>query len=131
MVEKELEVQEKQELQSNEERTESVRFFRPYTDIHESSEAIIVTMDMPGVDKNDVEVKLEKDVLTVTGHVQLGSYEGLEPVYTEYNVGNYSRSFSISNEVDREGISANMDAGVLTVNLPKAKEAAARRISVS
>lgn len=130
MAKKEMEVQEKQELDSHQERTESARFYRPYTDIHESENTIVVTMDVPGVDRNDVDVKLEKDVLTITGLVDLSSYEGLEPLYTEYNVGNYTRSFTISNEVDRDGIAAKIDNGVLTVTLPKAKEAAARRITV-
>lgn len=130
MAEKGMEVQEKQELDSSEERTEAARYYRPYTDIHESADAVIVTMDMPGVDKKDVDVKLEKDVLTITGHVDPAGYEGLEPVYTEYNVGNYVRSFSISNEVDRDAISAKVDDGVLTVRLPKVKEASARRITV-
>ena len=131
MAEREMEVQEKQELEASEERTEAARYFRPYTDIFESTDAITVTMDMPGVDKNDVDVKLEKDVLTITGHVDLSRYEGLEPVYTEYNVGNYVRSFTISNEVDQDAISATIDQGVLTVSLPKVKEAAARRIAVN
>ncbi len=131
MAEREMEVQEKQELETSEERTEAARYFRPYTDIHESTDTITVTMDMPGVDKKDVDVKLEKDVLTITGHVDLTGYEGLEPVYTEYNVGNYVRSFTISNEVDRDAISAKIDNGVLTVSLPKVKEAAARRITVN
>ncbi len=131
MAEREMEVQEKQELETSEERTEAARYFRPYTDIHESTDSITVTMDMPGVDKKDVDVKLEKDVLTITGHVDLTGYEGLEPVYTEYNVGNYVRSFTISNEVDRDAISAKIDNGVLTVSLPKVKEAAARRITVN
>lgn len=131
MAKKEIEVQEKQEHEVPEERTESARFFRPYTDIHESEDTIVVTMDVPGVDRKDVDVKLEKDVLTITGLVDLSSYEGLEPLYTEYNVGNYTRSFTISNEVDRDGIAAKIDNGVLTVTLPKAREAASRRITVN
>ena len=131
MAKKEMEVQEKQALESAEERTESARFYRPYTDIHEFENTIVVTMDVPGVDRKDVDIKLEKDVLTITGLVNLSSYEGLEPLYTEYNVGNYTRSFTISNEVDRDGIAAKIDNGVLTVTLPMVKEAAARRITVN
>lgn len=131
MAKKEMEVQEKQALEPSEERTEAARYYRPYTDIHESEDTIVVTMDVPGVDRKDVDINLDKDVLTITGHVDLSSYEGLEPLYTEYNVGNYTRRFTISNEVDREGISAKIDDGVLTVTLPKAKEAGARRISVN
>jgi len=54
----------------------------------------------------------------------------MEPLYTEYNVGHYTRSFTLSNKIDQEHISAQLDDGVLTLTLPKAKEAQPRRISI-
>ena len=54
----------------------------------------------------------------------------MEPVYTEYNVGPYTRSFTLSNKIDQEKISAQLEDGVLTLTLPKAKEALLRRISI-
>ncbi len=127
----EMAVQEKQEVERTEEPTRSGRHFTPYTDIYEVDDAIVVTMDIPGVDKSNVEIMLEKNVLTVTGDVNLSMYEGLDPVYTEYNVGNYARSFSISSEIDRDAIAAKVVDGVLELRLPKVKRAAARRISVN
>lgn len=130
MTAQELQVQEKKELASAEEKTEAGKYYLPYTDIHESADAIVVTMDMPGVDKDRIDIELEKNILTVTGRVNFSNYEGFIPVYTEYNVGNYTRRFTVSNEIDTNGISAKIENGVLTVNLPKTKQAAARRIEV-
>ena len=57
-------------------------------------------------------------------------YEGLEPVYSEYNVGHYARAFTLSDKIDQEGISAELDDGVLTLTLKKSKDAMPRRIAI-
>lgn len=126
----ELQVQKKKELDAKQERTKAGRYYVPNTDIYESSAAILVTVEMPGVRKENVDIKLDKNVLTITGNVDFSQYEGLEPVYTEYNVGNYTRSFTLSSAIDRDRISAKVDDGVLSVELPKVKEATSRRIEV-
>jgi HSP20 family protein len=66
----------------------------------------------------------------VEGQIDFSNYQGMDPVYTEYNVGHYARRFTISGKVDRDNISAQLDDGVLTLTLPKVKEAMPRRISV-
>ncbi len=131
MTPQELKVQEKKEHPQEEaEKTEVGRFYIPQTDIHESSDSLTVTMDMPGVRKDNVNVHLEKNVLTITGNIDFSNYENLTPIYTEYNVGNYTRSFSLSSEINKEGISAKMADGVLALHLPKVKEAAPTKIEV-
>jgi HSP20 family molecular chaperone IbpA len=122
---------EKRELTQAEERTEAGKFFSPYTDIHETERAVIVTMEMPGVGKDSIEINLEKGVLTVKGTIDSTKYESVRPLYTEYNVGNFVRTFTVSPKVDAASISATVADGVLTIELPKAKEALARRIAVS
>jgi HSP20 family protein len=86
---------------------------------------------MPGVEKNDSSIALEDDTLRVEGKIDLSKYQGMEPVYTEYIVGHYGRGFTLSGKVDRDGITAQLDDGVLALNLPKAKEAMPRRIIIS
>jgi HSP20 family molecular chaperone IbpA len=88
-------------------------------------------MEIPGVEKKDVEVTLENDVLQIEGKIDFTKYEGLEPVYAEYNVGHFSRAFTLSNRIDRDGIGADLENGVLTLTLRKAKQAMPRRISLS
>ena len=69
-------------------------------------------------------------MVRVDGQIDFSQYQGMEPVYTEYVVGHYARGFTLSNKIDRDKIVAQLDDGVLTLTLPKAKEAAPRRIAV-
>ena len=126
----ELSVRDKKELLSKEEKTVPGRYYIPYADIHETDEALTVVMEVPGVERKDITVALENNVLRVDGQIDFSKYDGLEPVYTEYNVGHYTRSFTLSNKIDQEQISAQLEDGVLTSTLPKAKEAQPRRISI-
>jgi HSP20 family molecular chaperone IbpA len=123
-------VREKQELANKEEKTTPGRYFVPQADIFETDDALTVIMEMPGVQKNNVSIALENDVVRVDGQIDFSQYQGMEPVYTEYMVGHYARGFTLSNKIDRDNIVAQLDDGVLTLTLPKAKEAAPRRIAV-
>jgi HSP20 family molecular chaperone IbpA len=127
---KELEVQDKKELTQEREQTLQGRFFTPLTDIYETTESLVVVMEIPGVPNSDLDIKLEKDQLTVEARISVEPYSNLKPLYTEYNVGHFSRSFRLSNEIDKDSIRANVADGVLTLNLPKVQEAAARTISI-
>ena len=94
----ELAVREKRELATKEEKTVPGRFYVPYTDVYETEEALTVVMEMPGVGREDVGIELKDDVLRVEGQIDFAKYDGMEPVYTEYNVGHYARSFSLSGQ---------------------------------
>src|SRR5579883_2791539 len=127
---KSLQVQEKKELVSKEEKTVPARYYVPSTDIYETEDALTVVMEVPGVERKDLEVNLENDVLRIEGRIDFAKYEGLEPLYTEYNVGHFARSFTLSNKIDQQKISAQLDNGVLTLTLKKAEEARPRRIRI-
>jgi HSP20 family molecular chaperone IbpA len=92
---------------------------------------LTIVLEMPGVAKSNVDVNIEAGVLTIEGRVDFGKYEGMQPVYTEYNIGHYRRSFSLSNKIDQSKITAEMKDGVLTLALPKAEEAKPRKISIT
>ncbi len=126
----ELAVREKREAAGREEKTVPGRFYVPHTDVYETEEALTVVMEMPGVDRKDVEIELKEDVLRVEGRIDFSKYGGLEPVYTEYGVGHWARSFALSDRVDRERIGAQLEDGVLTLTLPKTAEARPRRIAI-
>jgi HSP20 family protein len=131
MSTQEVAPREKRELKQNEERTEAGRFFSPYADIHETERAVIVSLEVPGIEKNAIDIQLEKGVLTVKGAIDASRYESWRPIYSEYHLGNFVRTFSVSPKIDASGISATVADGVLTIELPKAKEALARRIEVN
>jgi HSP20 family protein len=126
----ELAVREKRELATKEEKTVPGRFYVPYTDVYETDEALAVVLEMPGVDRKDVDVSLENGVLKVEGKIDFSKYEGMEPVYTEYNIGHFTRSFTIGDRVDQGKISAHLEDGVLTLTLPKVAQAKPRRIAI-
>jgi HSP20 family protein len=127
----ELQVQQKREVEKKTEGTTPGRTFVPVTDIFETPEALTVVLEMPGVDRNSIEASVEDDIVTIEGRIDFSKYEGMQPVYTEYNVGHYARSFQISNRVDQSKISAQMKDGVVTIVLPKSEQAKPRKIQVS
>ena len=127
---KEMAVREKKELVAKEEKTVPGRYFVPYADICETEEALTVVLEMPGVEKKDLDVNVEKDVLRVDGRIDFSKYKDMEPVYAEYNVGHYARSFALGSAVDQERIGANLEDGVLTLTLHKAKHAQPRKIAI-
>jgi HSP20 family molecular chaperone IbpA len=131
MSPQELQVQEKRELEKKQESTVPARSFMPIADIFEAEHALTVVLEMPGVDKSKVDISVEAGVLTIDGRLDFSKYEGMQPVYTEYNIGHYRRSFSLSSKIDQGKIAAEMKDGVLTVTLPKVEEAKPRRISVN
>jgi HSP20 family protein len=127
----ELQVQQKREVEKRTEGTTPGRVFVPVTDIFETPEALTVVLEMPGVDRNSIEAGVVDDIVTIEGRIDFSKYEGMQPVYTEYNVGHYARSFEISNKIDQSKISAQMSDGVVTIVLPKAEQAKLRKIQVN
>jgi HSP20 family protein len=126
-----LAVQEKKELVTKEEKTVPARYYVQNTDIYETDDALTVVMEIPGVVKKDVDVNIENDVLRVEGRLDFTKYEGLEPLYTEYNVGHFARAFTLSNKIDQQQIAAELNDGVLTLTLKKVKEAIPRKIAIN
>jgi HSP20 family protein len=127
----ELQVQQKREVEKKEEQTVPARTFIPTTDIYETDDSLTVVMEMPGVQKDNIDVAVEDDVLKVYGRLDFSNYSGLQPLYTEYNVGHYARSFRLSNKIDQSKIAAKMKDRVLHLTLPKTTEAKPRVISVT
>jgi len=123
---------EKQEMVPAEEteRTREVCCFVPRADIFETEDKIVVVADMPGVAADSIDVTLDKDILTINGYLEPEIPEGYSLAWAEYRIGDYQRSFRISNEIDREQIEATIKNGVLHLDLPKSTAAKTRKISV-
>lgn len=125
------EIQKKEtEVKEGVERTRSKKLYAPLVDIIEEKDNLFLIADMPGVDENSVDITLEKNLLTIYGAVEPDIPENHRLVSAEYGIGDYQRTFTLSDEIDREKIEARVRNGVLRLTLPKAAEARTRKIKV-
>ncbi|MGJ5620080.1 Hsp20/alpha crystallin family protein [Sulfitobacter sp. MF3-043] len=104
--------------------------FTPAVDIFERDETTVITADMPGVAPGDVDVTLERQVLTLRGKVKPYAPEGYRALSSEYRVGDYVRIFTLSDEIDQAKINAEFKNGVLRLELPRSAETKPKKISV-
>jgi HSP20 family molecular chaperone IbpA len=113
------------------ERAKETPIFKPRFDIYENDSDVVLVGDMPGVDETSVKIDLEGSELTIRGTFALETPEGYALTYQEYGSGDYERSFTLGDTIDRDGIKAVVKDGVLRLTLPKAKEAQPKRIAVN
>jgi len=112
------------------EREEQARqYFTPSVDISETPEGLVLRYDMPGVQKGNVDITVDKGTLVVTGKAE--PEESGTPAYRETRIGDYRREFTLPDDVDADRISASMNAGVLTVKIAKPEEAKPKRIQIT
>lgn len=107
---------------------DETRYVAPPVDIFETEEAIVVIADLPGVDKDGVDIRVEDDILTIKGRASYTPPEGM--LRSEFSLDGYFRQFQLSDEVDQDKISAESKNGVLTINLPKAEKTKPKQIKV-
>jgi HSP20 family molecular chaperone IbpA len=112
------------------ERAQQTPVFTPRVDIRETETEVVLVADMPGVDESSVNIDLEGSELAVRGTFVPKAPDGYALTYQEYASGNYERSFTLGDTIDRDGIKAVVRDGVLRLTLPKAKEAQPKRIAV-
>lgn len=104
--------------------------FVPRADVYETNENVFVIVDMPGVSESNIDITLENNILTINGNTILETPEGYSLAFAEYAVGDYERSFRLTDRINRDGIEATFNHGVLRLTLPKAEEAKARKIRI-
>lgn len=112
------------------ERAQEAPVFTPRVDIRETETDVLLVADMPGVDETSVSIDLEGSELTIRGRFVPTAPDGYSLTYQEYGSGDYERSFTLGETIDRSGIRAVVRDGVLRLTLPKAKEAQPKRITV-
>ena len=122
----------KQEVieQEEMERTRDHRCYLPKTDIFESKDEIVLIADVPGVSEDSLDITLEKNILTINAYVDEAPPEGFKRIYSEYESGDYRRSFKLSDEIDQAKIKAVVSNGELRLHLPKAEPVKAKKIQV-
>ena len=104
------------------------RYLLPAVDIYETDEGLTIVADLPGVEKHNLDVRVEDDVLTIRG--QISHPQRANPAYEEYDLLNYFRQFHLNEEVDQEKIQAETKHGVLTLHVPKSERTKPTRIEV-
>lgn len=128
---KDMVVQDQEMIPTEEtERTRERTCFVPRSDIYETDENVFVIVDMPGVNGDAIDITLEKNILTINGNTNLYEPEGYSLAFSEYEVGDFERSFRLTDRIDHDGIEASYNDGVLRLVLPKAEEAKARKIDI-
>ncbi|GAP36111.1 Hsp20/alpha crystallin family protein [Piscinibacter sakaiensis] len=103
----------------------------PPVDVVEDSTGITLYADMPGVPRDQLNLRVERDTLTLEGEIALPVPQGMQPGHAEVQLARYRRTFTLSKELDAEKINAELSQGVLRVRIPKAEHAQPRRIQVS
>ena len=131
MAEQELQVTQKQEVSPEKgELTLEGPYFSPAVDIYGTETELVLMADMPGVQSDQVEVDLREDILSILGKVDSESGPG-ESLLAEYRTGNYFRTFRLTDDIDRNKITAALSDGVLKLTLPKAAKAVPRKIPIT
>jgi HSP20 family protein len=112
------------------ERIRNVKTFVPRVDIYENKDSLFLIADMPGIDEKTVDIELEKNVLMITGRVENGRIKDGTLMYSEYEIGDYERVFTLSDEIDRDKIVATVKNGVLRLELPRAEKVKPKKIAI-
>jgi len=129
MAEKTVATRSQQSMTPSREETRSPQqYVTPPVDIYETQEGLVVKADLPGVARDSMDLRVENNLLTIRAKAAHGAPG--EPIYREYGLVNFFRQFELNERVDQSKISAELNHGVLTLNLPKAEEAKPRKIDV-
>lgn len=111
------------------ERTRGTTSYVPRCDIIETDEELLLYGDLPGVSPRNLDVRFENERLIIHGKVE-PRHQERESLCSEYGIGDYYREFQIFQQVDAEGISAELSNGVLCVHVPKSASVKPHRIEV-
>jgi len=103
-------------------------YIAPPVDIFENEASLIVVADLPGVDKEGVDIRIDDDILTIKGNAKYT--QQANALRQEFTLQNYYRQFQLSDEVDQSRISAESKNGVLTITLPKAEKSKPKQVKV-
>jgi len=112
------------------EHTRNVDHYRPNVDILESAEELTVRADLPGTRPEDIDIRFENGMLTLHGKVGPRQPQERDFLLQEYGVGDFYRTFQVSESIDGQRITAEHRDGVLTLHLPKVEAAKPRKIAV-
>ncbi|MDP3831177.1 MAG: Hsp20/alpha crystallin family protein [Ignavibacteriaceae bacterium] len=116
--------------QSWEERLEKEAVYSPAVNVFENSEEYVLIADMPGVEKENIKIKLHKRELTIVGLINFDEVVNRKYVLREISIGNYYRKFNLSDWIDEDNINASYQNGQLRLILPKHERVKPRDIQI-
>ena len=116
------------QVESFEHTRSAVQAMIPAVDIYETDENLTLIADLPGVANQGLDIQLNKGMLTIKGHVA-SKKEG-KLLLQEFSAADYYRQFKLSDRIDAEKITAELDSGVLKLTIPKAEAAKPRKIEI-
>ncbi len=128
---KAMKTKEKQDVQARGGEPEAEVYMRPAVDIFENAEGITLSADLPGVSRDRLSVQVEGNALTIEGQTAIEMPEGMEALYADVNATCFRRTFTLSNELETDNISAEMKDGVLLLKIPKRAELQPRKIEIT
>ena len=105
--------------------------FIPELNVYETDKEFEITVALPGMSKDDINIGFENNTITISGERTLAEEDGTKYHRIESRFGNFERSLPLPNVIDEENISATYDNGVLTITVPKLKEKAGKKIEVN
>jgi HSP20 family molecular chaperone IbpA len=103
---------------------------RPLTDIHETGQGVTLYMDLPGVNKEALDIDVDQNVLTIKGAINLHTPEDLKPSHMELHSGVFERRFTLGDELATENIEATLKQGELMLFIPRSEQHKPRKIEV-
>lgn len=121
----------RQETQLPEQARREAATIRPRYEVHTSDDSYRIDVEMPGVPKNEANITIEGDQLTIEGHRRDHAAESWEAIRREIPLANYRLVLDLNAQIDAEKVSAKSENGILQVSLPVAEAARPRRIEVS
>ena len=114
----------------NDERAQMEQFVAPVSSVIEDGDGYILQVEMPGVNKEGLEISVENNELTILGRRSLPTMDGTL-IHRESRPENFRRTFELDPSIDTGKINAKIDQGVVTLRLPKAEQVKPRKITVS
>jgi HSP20 family protein len=120
---------EKNRVSNNATLEQAPEYIAPEVNIFETNDGYVLEAEMPGVNKEGLEITLEGNEITILGHRQQENFKG-EPLFRESHVADYRRVFELDPAIDAGKVSAKMDQGVLTLTLPKSEAVKPRKIKI-
>lgn len=106
-------------------------YVRPATDVYESTDAYVIMMDMPGAEKDTINVTIDPTALVVKGAVKERHRENADLLFNEIQTKGYYRAYNLGGGIDRNTVDARFEHGILTVKLFKTEEARPREVTIN